>query len=74
MYLLLHKKKKKFSPSNRLLHSCYHGSSAPQYASLVQFVQSPVNLPTKPDFLMSIYILIYISNLFLFHSTYSIYS
>lgn len=47
MYLLLCKKKKKFSPSNRLLQSCYYGSSAPEYASLVQFVLSPVNPPPK---------------------------
>lgn len=45
------------SPSNRLLHSCYYASSALQYASHVEFVQSPVNLPPKPEFLLSIYIL-----------------
>lgn len=44
------------SPSNRLLHSCYYASSAPQYASHVEFVQSPVNLRPTSEFLLSIYI------------------
>ena len=66
------KKNQQFSSANRLLHSCYYGSRALQYASPVQFVQSPVSSPLpKPDFLITTYILIYIyiSNLvfILFH-------